>query len=128
MIKSFAIRNEDLESNIFPNFYLFKQRIKEFSARNDITSFSLGDKGVLEVLTDGEHAGQNFVPNGALFIKNSSVKRYSINELDGFYITHEKNKLLKRSILKKDDILFTTIGYYVGVAALVNSNVENGNI
>lgn len=128
MIKSFALKNEDLESNIFPNYYLFKQRIKSFSDRKDITSFSLGDKDVLETLTDGEHAGQKFVPSGALFIKNSSVKRYSINEFDGFYITHEKNNLLKRSKLQKDDILFTTIGYYLGVSALVNSNVENANI
>ncbi len=128
MIKSFATNNDDLESNIFPNFYLFKQKIESFSRRNDVTSFSLGDKGVLEVLTDGEHAGQKFVSDGAMFIKNSSVKRYGINEFDGFYITHEKNNTLKRSKLVKDDILFTTIGYYLGVAALVNSNVENANI
>ena len=128
MIKSFAVKNEDLETNIFPNFYLFKQKIKSFSLRKDITSFSLGDKGVLETLTDGEHAGQKFVPSGAMFIKNSCVKRYSVNEFDGFYITHEKNNILKRSKLQKDDILFTTIGYYLGVSALVNSNVENANI
>lgn len=128
MIKSFALKNEDLESNIFPNFYLFKQKIKSFSERKDITSFSLGDNGVLETLTDGEHAGQKFVSSGALFIKNSSVKRYGISEFDDFYITHEKNNLLKRSKLKKDDILLTTIGYYLGVSALVNSNVTEGNI
>ena len=110
MIKSFAIKNEDLESNIFPNYYLFKQKIKSYSKREDIVSFSLGEKDVLEILTDGEHAGQKFVEEGALFIKNSSVKRYGINEFDGFYITHEKNNSLKRSKLQKDDILFTTIG------------------
>ncbi len=128
MIKSFAIKNTDLESNIFPNYYLFKEKIKSFSKRKDIVSFSLGDKDVLKILTDGEHAGQKFIPTGALFIKNSSVKRYSINEFDGFYISHEKNNILKRSKLVKDDILFTTIGFYLGVAALVNSNVENANI
>ncbi len=127
MIKSFAIKNEDLESNIFPNFYLFKQTIKNYSNRRDIRSFSLGDNGVLEVLTDGEHAGQKFVEDGALFIKNSSVKRYSISEYDGFYVTHEKNDSLKRSKLKRNDVLFTTIGN-VGISALVNSNVENANI
>jgi type I restriction enzyme S subunit len=128
MIKSFAIKNEDLESNIFPNYYLFKQKIKSFSERKDISSFSLGDEDVIEILTDGEHAGQKFVSDGAMFIKNSCVKRYGINEFDGFYITHEKNNSLKRSKLQKDDILFTTIGYYLGVSALVNSNVENANI
>lgn len=128
MIKAFAIRNEELESNIFPNYYLFKQKIQSYSIRKDIISFSLGDKGVLEVLTDGEHAGQKFVPEGAIFIKNSSVKRYGVSEFDGFYITHEKNEILKRSKLQKDDVLLTTIGYYLGVSAVVNSNVENANI
>jgi type I restriction enzyme S subunit len=127
MIKAFAIQNKDLESNLFPNYYLFKQRIKKHSERKDIISFSLGDKDVLEVLTDGEHAGQKFVEQGALFIKNSSVKRYSINEFDGFYISHEKNNTLKRSKLQKNDVLFTTIGN-VGISAVVNENVENANI
>ena len=127
MIKAFAIQNTDLENNLFPNYYLFKQKIKKHSQRKDITSFSLGDKDVLQVLTDGEHAGQKFVEQGALFIKNSSVKRYSINEFDGFYITHEKNNTLKRSKLQKNDVLFTTIGN-IGISAVVNENVENANI
>lgn len=127
MIKSFAIQNTSLENNLFPNYYLFKQKIKKHSERKDIASFSLGDKDVLEILTDGEHAGQKFVEQGALFIKNSSVKRYSINEFDGFYITHEKNNTLKRSKLKKNDVLFTTIGN-IGISAIVNENVENANI
>lgn len=127
MIKAFSIKNEDLESNLFPNFYLFKQKIKKHSERKDILSFCLGDKDVLEVLTDGEHAGQKFIESGALFIKNSSVKRYNINEFDGFYISHEKNNQLKRSKLKKGDVLFTTIGN-VGVSAVVNDNVANANI
>ena len=127
MIKAFAIQNMNLENNLFPNYYLFKRKIKKHSERTDITSFSLGDKGALEILTDGEHAGQKFVEQGALFIKNSSVKRYSINEFDGFYITHEKNNTLKRSKLQKNDVLFTTIGN-IGISAVVNENVENANI
>lgn len=127
MIKAFSIKNKDIENNLFPNYYLFKQRIKSHSLRKDIISFSLGDKDVLEVLTDGEHAGQKFVENGAIFIKNSSVKKYNINEFDGFYITHEKNNSLKRSKLHKEDVLFTTIGN-VGIAAVVNDNITNANI
>jgi type I restriction enzyme S subunit len=127
MIKAFAIQNNDLETNLFPNYYLFKQRIKRYSKREDIISFSLGDKNVLEILTDGEHAGQKFVERGALFIKNSSVKRYTISEFDDFYITHEKNNILKHSNLKKNDVLFTTIGN-IGISAIVNENVENANI
>lgn len=52
MIKAFSIKNEDLENNLFPNFYLFKQKIKNYSTRKDIFSFNLGDENVLDVLTD----------------------------------------------------------------------------
>jgi len=127
MIKCFAVNSDELEDKLYPTFYLFKERIKSYSKREDIVSFNLGDKDVLETLTDGEHKGQTFVEKGALFIKNSSVKKFNISELDGFYITEEKNNQLKRSKLRVDDVLFTTIGN-LGVAAVVNKAINNANI
>jgi type I restriction enzyme, S subunit len=123
----FAIQNSVLEERFSPTFYLFKEKIKSLSNKKDIFSFNLGDKGVLEVITDGEHAGQKFLEEGITFIKNSSVKRFNINELDGFYISREKNEKLKRSQLKKDDVLFSTIGN-LGFSAVVSKNLENSNI
>jgi type I restriction enzyme S subunit len=128
MLKTLIINNEELEDHLYPNLYRFKKKIKDFSERNDIFSFSLGDDKVIEVLTDGEHAGQLFVESGAKFIKNSCVKRYAISQYDGFFITHKKNDKLQRSQLEKDDVLFTTIGKYLGVAAIVNDNLVGGNI
>ncbi|MFD2616535.1 restriction endonuclease subunit S [Terrilactibacillus laevilacticus] len=128
MLKTIRIKHSELENHLYPNLYRFKKKIKEFSARDDITSFSLGDKGVIKVLTDGEHAGQVFVESGAKFIKNSAVKRYVISEYDGFYITHEKNNLLQRSQLELHDVLFTTIGKYLGVSAVVNESLVGANI
>ena len=128
MLKTFIINNDQLEDHLYPNLYRYKKKVREFSERNDIFSFMLGDDEVIEVLTDGEHAGQVFVESGAKFIKNSSVKRYVISEYDGFYITHEKNDTLLRSKLEKGDVLFTTIGKYLGVAAVVNDNLVDGNI
>ncbi len=127
MAKVFSVNQDSIENNLSPNYYIFKRIIDDYSKRQDVISFSLGDEGVLKKLTDGEHAGQTFASSGALFIKNSSVKRNSINLFDGFYISNEKNESLKRSILKKDDVLFTTIGN-VGVSSLVNENVEGANI
>lgn len=126
-MKAFAVPNVGLESNLFPEYYLFRQKIQQYSQKDDIISFRLGDDGVLSVLTDGEHSGQKFVEHGALFVKNSSVKRYSVSEFDGFYISTQKNETLIRSRLQKDDVLFTTIGN-IGVSAVVNENVENANI
>lgn len=128
MLKTLIIENKELEDHLYPNLYRFKKKISEFSKRKDIISFGLGDKKVIEVLTDGEHAGQVFVESGAMFIKNSCVKRYVISEYDGFYITHEKNDTLQRSKLEKHDVLFTTIGKYLGVAAVVNDNIVGANI
>lgn len=128
MLKTLLIPNNQLDDHLYPNLYRFKKKIEEFSSRNDIESFSLGDKDVIEVLTDGEHAGQVFVETGATFIKNSCVKRFVISEYDGFYITHEKNDTLQRSQLELHDVLFTTIGKYLGVAAVVNKNLVGANI
>lgn len=128
MLKTLIIDNKELEDHLYPNLYRFKKMISEFSKRKDVISFSLGDKDVIEILTDGEHAGQVFVESGAMFVKNSCVKRYVISEYDGFYITHEKNDTLQRSKLEKHDVLFTTIGKYLGVAAVVNENLAGANI
>ena len=128
MLKTIRVKNSELEDHLYPNLYKFKKRIEEFSKRKDISSFSLGDKGLIKILTDGEHAGQVFVPSGAKFIKNSSVKRYVISQYDGFYITHEKNNVLKRSQLELHDVLFTTIGKYLGVSSVVNKNMVGANI
>lgn len=128
MLKTFKVETHQLGKHLFPSFYRFKKKIDEYSSRSDILSFSLGDNNVLDVLTDGEHAGQVFVEDGALFIKNSSVKRYYISEFDGFYITHEKNEKLPRSIIQLHDVLFTTIGKYLGVSAVANKNVAGANI
>ena len=128
MLKTISVNHTEIEDHMYPNLYRFKRKINEFSERADIMSFALGDKDVLDVLTDGEHAGQVFVKDGAIFIKNSCVKRYGISEFDRFYITHEKNSILPRSQLKRHDVLFTTIGKYLGVSAIVNERLEKANI
>lgn len=128
-MKFFSLKNEDLDSIWYPTYYMFKERMKSLSSKEGIISFKLSDKNVLKVLTDGEHAGQHFVESGDLFIKNSSVKRFSISEFDGFYITREKNDQLKRSRLEKDDVLLTTIGAKnLGIPAVVNEHVKDANI
>lgn len=128
MLKTISVNHTDIEDHLYPNLYRFRKKINEYSERDDITSFVLGDEDVIDVLTDGEHAGQVFVDEGAIFIKNSCVKRYGISEFDGFYITHEKNSILPRSQLQKHDVLFTTIGKYLGVSAIVNERLIKANI
>lgn len=128
MLKTFFVNNNDVEDHLYPMLYRFKKKLKELSYRKDVKSFSLGDKNIIEILTDGEHAGQVFLKSGAKFIKNGSVKRFGISEYDGFYISEKKNELLKRSQLELHDVLFTTIGKYLGVSAVVSKNLVGANI
>jgi type I restriction enzyme, S subunit len=128
LIQTFGVENNNLENRMSPTYYLFKQKVNSLSANKEIISFSLGDKDVVTKITDGEHAGQKFLDTGVLFIKNSAVKRFNISELDGFYISKEKNDQLERSKLKRGDVLLTTIGNMMGVAAIASQNIENANI
>ena len=56
MLKTISVNHTEIEDHMYPNLYRFKRKINEFSERADIMSFALGDKDVLDVLTDGEHA------------------------------------------------------------------------
>jgi type I restriction enzyme S subunit len=87
----------------------------------------LGDSKIMRRITDGEHAGQVFVPDGVRFIKNSYVKDFLIGTLDGSFITKEKHIAQSRSALKPLDILFTTIGH-LGACAIVPENFGEANI
>ena len=42
--------------------------------KEDIIDFGT----IIDKITDGEHAGQTFVKEGVLFLKNSSIKDFDI--------------------------------------------------
>jgi type I restriction enzyme S subunit len=107
-------------------FYL-EDVLQKFNEREDFELIKLGNPKVLKTITDGEHAGQNFVDEGILFIKNSSIKDFDISLNDGFYIEKWKHDEQKRSNLKPKDVLFTTIGH-IGSATIVPENFCEANI
>ena len=88
---------------------------------------NLGDKKLLKKITDGEHAGQHFLNEGIRFIKNSSVKDFSIELNDDFFISIEKHQEQKRSQLKAFDILFTTVGH-LGSTTIIPEDFGDANI
>lgn len=110
-----------------PRFHLAFNAFEHFNQIPNCISVKLGDKRLLKRITDGEHAGQVFVPKGIRFIKNSSVKDFNINLLDDFFIEEDKHKILKRSALKAHDILFTTVGH-LGACVIVHENFGEANI
>ena len=107
-------------------FYL-EDVLQKFNDREDFELIKLGNPKVLKTITDGEHAGQNFVDDGILFIKNSSIKDFDISLNDGFYIEKWKHEEQRSSNLKPKDVLFTTIGH-IGSATIVPENFCEANI
>ncbi len=110
-----------------PRYHLVFNKFNDFEKLSQDTIVDLGDKRLLLKITDGEHAGQVFVKEGVRFIKNSSVKDFNISLLDGFYITEEKHFAQKRSALKAEDILFTTVGH-LGATVIVPDDFGEANI
>lgn len=125
--KTTTYRKLKLAERLDPKYFFLEDTINKFSKRKDIEVIKLGDKRILKKITDGEHAGQVFVEKGITFIKNSSVKDFDISLTDGFYISAPKHALLKRSVLKQEDVLFTTIGH-IGSSAVVPKNFGEANI
>ena len=116
------------ESDRFePRYHLVFNKFNDFEKKSKDTIVKLGDKRLLKKITDGEHAGQIFVDKGVRFIKNSSVKDFNINLLDGFYIIEEKHNSQKRSALKTNDILFTTVGH-LGATVIIPEDFGEANI
>jgi len=110
-----------------PRYHHVFSKFDEYEKSSKFKILRLGDKQILQKVTDGEHAGQIFVEEGIRFVKNSAVKDFTINLFDGFFITEEKHKQQKRSALKPLDILFTTIGH-LGATSIVPENFGEANI
>lgn len=110
-----------LEPRYYYNSFNFLENDK------NLKIIKLGDKQILKYISDGEHSGQVFVKKGIRFIKNSSIKDFDINILDGFFIDFDKHKKLQKSALKPLDVLFTTIGH-IGSASIVPPNFGEANI
>ncbi|HAT4343987.1 hypothetical protein [Clostridium perfringens] len=115
------------ENRFDPKVFFLEDKLKAFEKSDKFEVLNFGDERIMSNITDGEHAGQKFVDNGILFLKNSSVKEFNISRDDGFFIEEEKHKAQKRSALKKDDLLFTTIGH-LGTTAIVPEYLGEANI
>lgn len=115
------------ENRFDPKVFFLEDKLKAFERNNKFEVLNFGDKRIMNNITDGEHAGQKFVENGILFLKNSSIKEFNISRDDGFFIEEEKHIIQKRSALKKDDLLFTTIGH-LGTTAIVQEYLGEANI
>ena len=67
-----------------PRYHHVFNKFNEYEKTSKYKILRLGDKKILQRVTDGEHAGQTFVGKGIRFVKNSAVKDFTINLFDGF--------------------------------------------
>ena len=81
---------------------------------------------ISELITKGTtptSIGGSFSDSGIHFIKSECLNYEGILEEDKFvYVNEETNKLLKRSILKEKDILFSIAGIYLGKIGIVKKH------
>jgi restriction modification system DNA specificity domain protein len=123
--RSVKYNTKELIKRIDAKYYIFKNDFSKYILENKDNVIDF-DNYIINI-TDGEHAGQTFVEEGILFLKNSSIKDFDISIYDGFYITEENHNRLIRSELKQENILFTTIGH-VGSSAIVPKGFGKANI
>ena len=123
--KSIDYSEKDFLIRLDSKFYNLQEYLNRSSKFSEINFIPFGE--FINDITDGEHAGQTFVKEGILFLKNSSIKDFDISLDDGFYISETKHEKLKRSALKAEDVLFTTIGH-LGSAAIVPEDFGEANM
>lgn len=128
-IKTFDISIQTIISNkrLEPRFYRVFTQFQKIENSWIYSILNLWDKKILKKITDWEHAWQVFVKKWVRFLKNSSVRDFSINLLDDFFITEQKHIKQKRSSLKSLDILFTTI-WHLWSTCIVPENFWEANI
>jgi len=71
--------------------------------------------------------GAQFINGGVHFYRANDVKRYNLDYFNHKFISKNQSRILKRSILKEGDIIFTIKGK-VGDVAVFPNNQEESNI
>lgn len=95
-------------------FKILKKKLNEFE------NFPLEERAIV---TDGDHGSPEYLEKGILFLRALNVRKYFLDYKDIKFVSKEYHeKFLKRSILKKNDIIVTKIGT-IGVTAII-PNIE----
>lgn len=85
----------------------------------------------IAILTSGttpEHTDEKVNETDVCFIKSADVKRFAINYQTSSFITKERHQIQKRSTVKKNDVLISNTGKYLGFTSLFNEYYPEANI
>ncbi|MCC5646860.1 restriction endonuclease subunit S [Nostoc sp. CHAB 5824] len=82
---------------------------------------------IVLTLTDGQHGYLEHTSTGIPLLRTTNVFENEIKMDDVRYIAPEVHAEIKRSQLKPEDVLLTTIGT-IGIAAVVDNSIGEANI
>ena len=103
-------------------FYLEPFR-KLISSRMEVRLLS----SCCSLITDGDHGSADYVESGVTFVLSEAVKNGWIDKGSCRQISEPHAKTLKRSVLKKRDVLITKTGIYFGKSAVVTNEFAGAN-
>lgn len=79
---SIAYAERDFVIRLDSKYYQLQEELKNFNDTADIKMTNLGE--MITGITDGEHAGQIFVKEGILFLKNLASRILILVSMMGF--------------------------------------------
>lgn len=88
----------------------------------------LDDIATLTSGTTPEHTDEKVNDTDVCFIKSADIKRFAINYQTSRFITKERHQIQKRSTVKKNDVLISNTGKYLGFSSLFTEYYPEANI
>lgn len=83
---------------------------------------------ITDLITDGDHGTTKYQDKGILYLLSESIKEGYIDLSVGTrYISEKLNDSLKRSELKKGDVVVTKTGVYFGKSAVIPNEIKVAN-
>lgn len=84
-------------------------------------------KKVISKGTTPSTEGRGMTDAGIRYLKAENIKNSRVSDFPAFFIDEETNKILKRSQLKENDILFVIAGATIGKTAVLEANFLPAN-
>lgn len=125
-ILSLSQVNKDNESKRIDSEYFKKEYLENEERLLNLGSIKL-ENFILKMAGGATPLGANYLDIGVPFLRVQNIMQNYFNLNDIVYISKADDEILKRSRLKRGDMLLTITGAY-GKAAVVEQDLENANI
>ncbi|GFZ93760.1 hypothetical protein GCM10008018_45210 [Paenibacillus marchantiophytorum] len=121
-----VVPNIELNYRLDANYYTVDALEDEKKIK--VLDFDYLDNRLISLASGATPSGAKYVDQGVVFIRTQNIQGNMINKADVKYITDEDNRVLKRSQLRKNDVLLTITGVDLGRSAVVSEELLPANI